>query len=189
MKYKTGATKDGKLMALEAELISDAGGHIYLSPWVLLYSTVNATGPYDITHVKVDACTVLTNNTFCSANRGFGAPQVCFAYESQMDEVARRLNLSPLEIRKKNYLRTGDALATGRILEHSVETEATAEKALKALGKPSLPRSSTEKIGQGMASGMMSYGRMVFLHDTARSFVSIEMDGSVTVKCGVQDIG
>ena len=189
MKYKTGATKDGKLMALEAELISDAGGHIFLSPWVLLYSTVNATGPYDIAHVKVDACTVLTNNTYCSANRGFGAPQVCFAYESQMDEVAQQLNLSPLEIRKKNYLHTGNALATGRILEHSVETEATAEKALKALGKPSLPGSPTEKIGQGMASGMMSYGRMVFLHDTARSFVSIEMDGSVTVKCGVQDIG
>ena len=48
MRYKTGATKDGKLMAMEAELISDAGGHIYLSPWVLLYSTVDATGPYDI---------------------------------------------------------------------------------------------------------------------------------------------
>ena len=189
MQYKTGATKDGKLVAMQAELISDAGGHVYLSPWVLLYSTVNATGPYDITHVKVDTHTVLTNNTFSSANRGFGAPQPCFAYESQLDEIAEHLKMTPLEIRKKNYLHTGDALATGRVLEHSVETEQTAEKALEALGAPTKPRSPNEKIGQGIASSMMSYGRMTFLHDTSRSYVSLDMDGSVTVKCGVQDIG
>jgi CO/xanthine dehydrogenase Mo-binding subunit len=189
MKYKTGATKDGKLVAMEAELISDAGGYVFLSPWVLLYSTVKATGPYDITHVRVDSHAVLTNNTFSSANRGFGAPQPCFAYESQLDEIAKQLNLSPLEIRKKNYLHTGDSLATGRVLEHSVETEQTAEKAMEALGPPSQPGSPSEKIGQGMASSMMSYGRMTFLHDTSRSYVSLELDGSVTVKCGVQDIG
>lgn len=189
MRYKTAATKDGKLTALEVELISDAGAHIYLSPWVLLYSTVMATGPYDITHVKIDSHTVLTNNTFCSANRGFGAPQVCFAYECQMDEVARQLKLTPLEMRKKNYLKKGDALATGRVLEYAVETEQTAEKALAALGKPCQPESPTEKIGRGIASGMQSYGRMVFLHDTSRSYVSAELDGSIVVRCGVQDIG
>jgi CO/xanthine dehydrogenase Mo-binding subunit len=183
MKYKTG------VVAMEAELISDAGGYVFLSPWVLLYSTVKATGPYDITHVRVDSHAVLTNNTFSSANRGFGAPQPCFAYESQLDEIAKQLNLSPLEIRKKNYLHTGDSLATGRVLEHAVETEQTAEKALEALGSPSQPGSPSEKIGQGMASSMMSYGRMTFLHDTSRSYVSLELDGSVTVKCGVQDIG
>ena len=189
MKYKTGATKDGKLMALEAELISDAGGYVYLSPWVLLYSTVTATGPYDIPHVRVDTYTVLTNNTFTSANRGFGAPQACFAYESQMDELARRLNVSPLEVRKKNYLKKGEALATGRILDHYVAFPETAEKALEALGEPFQPGSPNERIGRGIASGMTSYGRMVFLHDTSRSYVSMEMDGSVTVRCGVQDIG
>jgi CO/xanthine dehydrogenase Mo-binding subunit len=189
MKYRTGATMDGKLMALEAELISDAGAYVYLSPWVLLYSTVNATGPYDIPHVEVDAYTVLTNNTFGSANRGFGVPQVCFAYESQMDEVARRVNLAPLEIRKKNYLRKGKALATGQVLDHYVAFPETSEEALAGLGEPSQSASSAQKIGRGIASGMMSYGRMVFLHDTSRSYVSIEMDGSVTIKCGVQDIG
>ncbi|MDP6395630.1 MAG: xanthine dehydrogenase family protein molybdopterin-binding subunit [Desulfobacterales bacterium] len=189
MRYKTGATKDGKLVAMEAELISDAGGYVYLSPWVLLYSTVQATGPYDIAHVRVDTHTVLTNNTFCSANRGFGGPQPCFAYESQLDELAKQLNLSPLEIRKRNYLHTGDAMATGRVLEHRVETEQTAEKVLEALGPPSKPKSPPEKIGRGVASSMTSYGRMMFLHDTSRSFVSLDLDGSVTVRCGVQDIG
>ena len=89
MEYKTGAQKNGQLTALEARIISDAGAYVYLSPWVLLYSMVDATGPYRIPHVKVDGYTVLTNNTFTSANRGFGAPQVCFAYESQMEELAK----------------------------------------------------------------------------------------------------
>jgi CO/xanthine dehydrogenase Mo-binding subunit len=189
MHYKTGATKDGKLVAMESTLISDAGGYVYLSPWVLLYSTVNAPGPYDITHVKVDTHTVLTNNTFTSANRGFGANQPCFAYESQLDELAKKLKMSPLEIRRKNYLHTGDALASGRILEHAVETEQTAIKALEALGEPTKPRKPSERIGQGIASCMSSYGRMTFLHDTSRSFVSVELDGTVTVRCGVQDLG
>ena len=189
MKYRTGATKEGKLMAMEAEIVSDAGAYVYLSPWVLLYSTVGATGPYEIPHVKVDSQTVLTNNTFSSAFRGFGVPQVCFAYESQMDELARRLNLSPLEIRKKNYLKKGKALATGRVLDHHVAFPETAEKAIAALGEKSKPNSPNIKIGQGIASAMTSYGRMVFLHDTSRSYVSIEMDGSVTVRCGVQDLG
>jgi CO/xanthine dehydrogenase Mo-binding subunit len=189
MRYKTGATNDGKLVAMEAELISDAGGYVFLSPWVLLYSTVNAPGPYDITHVKVDTHTVLTNNTFTSANRGFGANQPCFACESQLNEVAKKLNMSPLELRRKNYLHTGDALASGRVLEHAVETENTALKALEALGEPAKPRHSSERIGQGMASCMSSYGRMTFLHDTSRSFVSVELDGTATVRCGVQDLG
>ncbi len=189
MHYKTGATKDGKLVAMEAELISDAGAYVYLSPWVLLYSTVNAPGPYDITNVKVDTHTVLTNNTFASANRGFGANQPCFAYESQLDELANKLNMSPLEIRRKNYLHTGETLATGRVLEHAVETEQTAIKAFEALGEPTKPRKPSERIGQGIASCMSSYGRMTFLHDTSRSFVSVELDGTATVRCGVQDLG
>ena len=189
MKYKTGATKDGKLVALEAELISDAGAYVYLSPWVLLYSTVNAPGPYDITHVNVDTHTVLTNNTFTSANRGFGANQPCFAYECQLDELANKLGMSSLEIRKKNYLHQGEALATGRVLENAVETEATAMKVKAVLGDPTEPRRPYEKIGQGIASCMSSYGRMCFLHDTSRSYVSVDLDGSATVRCGVQDLG
>lgn len=189
MHYKTGATKDGKLVAQETKLISDAGAYIYLSPWVLLYATVNAPGPYDVANVKVDTHTVLTNNTFNSANRGFGANQPCFACECQLNELAKKLGMSPLAIRKKNYLHKGDSIATGRVLDNAVETEATAEKVVAALGEPTRPRHAYEKIGQGFASCMSSYGRMCFLHDTSRSYVSVELDGSVTVRCGVQDLG
>jgi CO/xanthine dehydrogenase Mo-binding subunit len=188
LEYKTGAKKDGRLTALKARIVSDAGAYVYLSPWVLLYSMVTAAGPYRIPHVRVDGCTVLTNNIFTSANRGFGAPQVCFAYESQMDEIARRLGLDPLTLRQMNFLQKGEAIATGQVLEHEAAVSETAEKALAALGEKS-PSKGRVKIGRGIASGMMSYGRMVFLHDTSRSFVSLDLDGSVTVRAGVQDIG
>jgi CO/xanthine dehydrogenase Mo-binding subunit len=188
MIYKTGAKKDGRLTALQARLVSDAGAYVYLSPWVLLYSMVDAAGPYRIPHAKIDGYTVLTNNTFTSANRGFGAPQVCFAYESQMDELARRLEMDPKQIRIKNYLEKGEALATGQILQHHVALEETTERALEALGEKT-PSPGKVRIGQGVASGMTSYGRMIFLHDTSRSHLSIEMDGSVTIRAGVQDIG
>ncbi len=188
MEYQTGAKHDGRLVALKAKLVSDAGAYVYLSPWVLLYSMVDAAGPYRIPHVRIDGYTVLTNNTFTSANRGFGAPQVCFAYESQMDELARRLQMDPAEIRKVNYLTKGEPLATGQVLNHAVSLQETTDRTLQAFGEK--PASTGPiKIGRGIASGMTSYGRMIFLHDTSRSYVSIEMDGSVIIRAGVQDIG
>jgi CO/xanthine dehydrogenase Mo-binding subunit len=188
MEYKTGVKKDGELTALEARIVSDAGAYVYLSPWVLLYSMVNATGPYRIPHVKLDGYTVMTNSIYSSANRGFGAPQVCFAYESQMDELAQKLGMDRLEIRRMNYLKRGEALATGQVLDHYVALPETTEKAFHALGGKTEARSSV-KIGRGIASGMMSYGRMMFLHDTSRSYVSLELDGSATIRTGIQDIG
>jgi CO/xanthine dehydrogenase Mo-binding subunit len=189
MRYKTGATRDGKLVALDAEIVSDAGGYPFLSPWVLLYSVVMATGPYVVPNVKVDAVSALTNNTFTSAYRGFGAPQVCFAYESQMDELAEKLGLTPLEFRMRNYMHTGDELGTGYALESAVLTDETARRAWEALGEPTQPRSPDEVIGRGIASGMQSYGRLVYLHDSSRAYVGFELDGTVVVRSGVQDIG
>ena len=189
MRYKTGATKDGKLVAMGAEIVSDAGGYPFLSPWVLLYSVVMATGPYIVPNVRVDAVSALTNNTFTSAYRGFGAPQVCFAYESQMDALAEKLGLTPLEFRMRNYLHTGDELGTGYALESAVLTDQTAERAWEALGEPTQPRSPDEVIGRGIASGMQSYGRLVYLHDSSRAYVGFELDGTVVVRSGVQDLG
>ncbi len=187
--YKTGAKKDGTIVAQEVSMISDAGAYVYLSPWILLYSTVKAIGPYKCENVKIDSQTAMTNNTFASANRGFGGVQVCFCYERQLDEVAKALNMDRLAIRRKNYLHEGDALPTGRVLDHAVETEATAIKAVEMLGEKTVSDKPNILIGQGYASGMLSYGRMVYLHDSSKSYVSVELDGSVIVRCGVQDIG
>lgn len=190
MKYKVGARKDGKLVALDAELISDAGAYPYLSPWVTLYATVNAAGPYCIPNVRVKSYCVLTNNTFTSANRGFGAPQPNVAYETLMDEFAERLNIDPLEIRRINCLTTGKALSTtGQIFKTHVALPEVAEKAWTALGESGECPDENKEIGRGLAIGLMSYGRMTFLHDSSRSYVKLESDGSVLIRSGIPDLG
>ena len=134
MRYKHGARRDGTLVALEVELISDAGAYAYLSPLTLLYGMVHAAGPYRIPHVKVDGVSVLTNNPPTSAFRGFGSAQPAFAYESQMDELARALGLDPLAFRERNYLGKGERLASGQELETAVWLPETARRAWDALG-------------------------------------------------------
>ena len=188
MRYKTGARKDGTLVALEAEVVSDAGAYVYLSPWVLIYSTVHSTGPYLIPNVKVDARSVLTNNIMSSAFRGFGGMQMVVAYEAQMDELAVRLGMDPLELRKKNFLKTGDVTASYQEITSQVRLEECARRALEALGEKS-PGSARKKVGRGFACCWQSYGRMTYLHDTSSCWVNLEMDGSAVVRTGIPDLG
>jgi len=118
--YKTGATRDGRLVALEARIIGDAGAYASWSTNILRKAAVHATGPYEIPNVQIDSFAVLTNNPYTGAMRGFGAAQPVLAYESQMDLLAQRLGLSPWEIRMRNLLRVGSATATGQVLTGSV---------------------------------------------------------------------
>jgi len=104
IKAKWGAKKDGRIVAAECELISDAGPYAYTSTKVLGNATLMCTGPYEIPNVKVDAYTVLTNNVPAGAFRGFGGPQGAFAAELQMDKLAEALGLDPITIRQRNLL-------------------------------------------------------------------------------------
>lgn len=186
--HRTGVKKNGLITASKIDQISDSGAYPYLSPYVLLYSTVMAPGPYRIDNLQVDAISVATNNPFTSAFRGFGGPQACFAYEGQMDEIARALGLDPLEVRRINYLRTGDCNGTGQVIESAVWLEETATRAMNALGDKT-PDHGAIKVGQGFASYFQSYGRITWLHDTSQAWVGLEMDGTVTVRAGVPDLG
>ncbi|HAX40282.1 MAG TPA: xanthine dehydrogenase [Clostridiales bacterium] len=189
--YKTGATKDGKLMAQEVSIVMDSGSYTYLTPWVQMYSTHAAAGPYVIPNVHVESVSVATNNTFASANRGFGGPQVNFGYERQMDLLAEKLGLSPVEIRLRNIMHNGDKLPTGFIPQGHIALEELIHKvdaALNATPKQErLP--DGRKVGRGIAIGHMTYGRMTFLHDSSRVSVRLELDGSVTLRAGVPDLG
>ncbi len=189
MRYKHGARRDGTLVAVEIALISDAGAYAYLSPLTLLYGMVHAAGPYRIPHVKVDGVSVLTNNPPTSAFRGFGSAQPAFAYESQMDELARTLGLDPLTVRERNYLGKGERLASGQELETAVWLPETARRAWDALGPPRAPSGPGKRVGRGVASALTSYGRIVWLHDWASAWVELQMDGTVLVRSGVPDIG
>jgi len=189
MKFKTGATKDGKLVAMEATLIQDAGARVQLSPWILMYSTIHSTGPYEIPNVKVDGHAALTNNVPTSAFRGFGAMQVAWGYEPQMDKLAAKLGMDPLEFRKKNYFKKGSITGNFQEIPSEVLLPEAMDKAWKALGKRKESLSPTKKIGRGIACGWMSYGRMTYLHDIASVWTGLETDGSAVVRCGIPDLG
>jgi len=186
--HRTGVKKSGRITAAEIEMISNSGAYPYLSPYVLLYATATSCGPYRVDNLKVDSVSVATNNPFTSAFRGFGAAQAAVAYEQQMDEIARALGMDPLEVRRVNYMKTGDRNATGQQIQSAVWLEETATRALAALGEKT-PDHGAIKVGQGFASYMQSYGRITWFHDTSRAWVGVELDGSVVIRCGVPDLG
>ncbi|MBI3361946.1 MAG: molybdopterin-dependent oxidoreductase, partial [Chloroflexi bacterium] len=102
IKMKTGAKKDGALVAHEVEIWGDAGAYASLSNHVMLRATTHAAGPYEVPNVLVNTYAMYTNNVPSGAFRGFGVTQSAFAMESQMDMLAEKLGLSPLDIRRKN---------------------------------------------------------------------------------------
>jgi CO/xanthine dehydrogenase Mo-binding subunit len=186
--HRTGVKEDGRITAAEIEMIANAGAYPYLSPYVSLYATVTANGPYKVDNLKVDTKAVATNNPFTSAFRGFGAAQAAVAYEQQMDEVAKALGMDPLAFRRMNYLETGDRNALGQEIESAVWLEEEATRALAALGEKETDDGPV-KVGRGFATTMQSYGRIMWFHDTSRSWVGIEQDGTVVVRCGAPDVG
>jgi CO/xanthine dehydrogenase Mo-binding subunit len=186
--HRTGVTKNGKITALKVSITADAGAYVFLSPYVLLYGTVAAPGPYRVDNLWIDAEAVATNNMYTSAFRGFGAVQACVAHEQQMDEIADLLGIDRIELRRRNYLHTGDQTATGFAIESAVWCDDCMDQAWAALGQRS-PDEGPIKIGRGVAAYQQSYGRITWLHDTSEAWVGIEMDGTVVVRSGVTDIG
>lgn len=110
IRAKWGATKDGKLTAAETTFIADGGAYMYTTNKVLGNSTITQTGPYVIPNVRSDVYGVYTNNVPSAAFRGFGAPQALFMAELQMEKLAEKLGLDPVEFRLRNVLRDGDEL-------------------------------------------------------------------------------
>lgn len=188
LRYRTGATRAGDLTAVEAELISDSGAYAALSPWVLLYSLVTATGPYRVPHVAVEAVTVYTNNPVASAYRTFGSIQTCLAYESQMDAVATALGLDPLAVRERNFLVRGDALATGQVLETEPLLAESMRSAWAALG-PARAGHGAVRVARGLAASITPYGRMCWTRDSASAWIGMELDGTAVVRCAAPDVG
>jgi CO/xanthine dehydrogenase Mo-binding subunit len=110
---KTGVSKEGKLVARDCQVYMDTGAYADAGPRVTQKAGYRALGPYRIPHAKVEAYGVYTNTVPAGAFRGFGALQVTWAYESQMDMIAERLGIDPLELRFKNLLKKGDLYTVG----------------------------------------------------------------------------
>ncbi len=199
IRYRTGAKRDGTLTAVEIEFFYNAGAYQTLSSAVLWRGLVHAAGPYRVPNVKVDAYSVATNTVPCGAFRGFGSPQVIFAHESQMDELARRLGFDPLEIRLRNALRVGDETATGQVLTESVGLLEAIERArelarweeLKEEVEEFNRRERFRRRGLGVSTVMygVGMGAKAPLLEKAGAYLKLEADGSLTVAVGNTEMG
>jgi CO/xanthine dehydrogenase Mo-binding subunit len=123
IRHRTGVKRDGRLTASEIDFVLDGGAYVTLTPVVLSRGAIHALGPYRCDNVRITARAVATNTPPNGAFRGFGAPQVSFAYEMQMENIAAELGIDPLELRRINMLREGDFTATGQRLTLSVGSE------------------------------------------------------------------
>ena len=154
VRYRSGVTAHGDLIAQEVEILMDGGAYCTLSPVVLSRGTLHAGGPYRCPNVRIHSRVVATNTPPNGAFRGFGAPQTQFAAEMQVNRVAEALGMSPLEIRRRWVYRPGDVTPTGQVLRTSVAGEEVLERAAEASEyervRERTARARAERAGSGL---------------------------------------
>ncbi len=202
--YKWGCKGDGRIAAMEIKIIADGGAYTSMSPFVTWRSVVQAAGPYHCENIKTDVYAAFTNNNFTGAMRGFGSPQVNFAIESMMDELAERTARSPLEIRLLNGFETGSVTASGQKLKHKVSLKQVLKEAAKKSGfeekwnvnremekDDGIPDDGKRNVRRGV--GLSCAYRGVALGaegvDAASAVVYVQPDGSLSIASGIIDMG
>lgn len=188
--YKVGVSKEGKLLAMEINIVADGGAYASMSPFVTWRSVVQATGPYICPNVKTDVYAFYTNNTYTGAFRGFGSPQIIFANESLMDEIAKELGMSGEELRRKNFLHKGAITATGQTLNHEVSLVQAMEAVKEELNKTPLINDNPRYVrGRGFATSLRGVALGAEGVDATGAVVNLLEDGSVIVSTGVAENG
>ncbi|MFY9608283.1 MAG: xanthine dehydrogenase family protein molybdopterin-binding subunit [Blastocatellia bacterium] len=202
IRHRTGVTSDGRLVASEIDIVLDGGAYVTLTPVVLSRGAIHALGPYRCDNVRITARAVATNTPPNGAFRGFGAPQVAFASEMQMEKIAATLGIDPLELRRVNMLREGDITATGQRLATSVGSEDVLNAAVERSGyvsKRNEARLHNEHAGS-LRSQRRGVGLSFFFHGAgftgsgearmkAQAGVEITADGRARVLAGSTEIG
>ncbi len=189
IKAKWGATKDGKLVAAEMELVADGGAYMYTTNKVLGNATITCTGPYFIPNVKVDTYGVYTNNVPSAAFRGFGAPQALWMAELQMDQLAACLGLDPVDFRLRNALREGDTLCVGTPAPGKVSIVECIEAARDRFAwtastpKPAAGAEETLARGRGFACGFKNVGFSFGYQEN--SWARLELHGKTSIENAV----
>jgi CO/xanthine dehydrogenase Mo-binding subunit len=185
-RIKSGVTKDGRVVARECEVWWNGGAYADIGPRVTQKSGFTAPGPYDIEHAAIDSYALYTNLPPAGALRGFGIPQLVWAYESHTDMIARELGIDPIEFRRKNILREGRPQATGTLMR-----DAAIDRVLERLEvlmdwNQSFDRGSgVVRKGRGVAIGF----KACISNTTSLAAVSVNADGSCTVYCSTVDMG
>jgi CO/xanthine dehydrogenase Mo-binding subunit len=183
IRAKWGATKEGKVVAIENELIGDGGAYMYTSNKVLGNSTITSTGAYNIPNVKTDVYGVYTNNVPGAAFRGFGAPQALFMAEMQMNKLAEKLGMDPVEFRLKNALKDGDPMGVGTPSPSPVTVIPCIEAARDKIGwkkeKKDNKNSSHIKRGVGFAAGFKNVGFSFGYQENCWAKIEIHGNGEI----------
>ncbi len=179
-RFQTAASADGILLAMRASFVFDTGAYLGYGAGTALIATMLASSPYNIEHVDLEARLVYTNKQVAGPVRAPGGPQATTAKELHIDEIARRLSIDPLELRRKNLWRDGDVTATGQRLE-KVSARETLDRAAQAIGWGSaLP--ADEGIGLSCSWWFSSCSK-------AQATVTIKPDGAVHVASGNPEVG
>ena len=135
MRYEHGADRDGRLVFVRARIVLDGGAYASSSTAVCSNAACFAAGPYDVPNARLDAYVTYTNNPPCGAMRGFGAVQVAFAHEAQMDKLAAALGMDPVDLRIKNAMRAGSRMPTGQVVPEPAPVAELLER-LRAMPMP-----------------------------------------------------
>src|SRR5436853_7051081 len=154
-RIKSGVTRDGRISARECEVWWNGGAYADIGPRVAQKSGFTAAGPYDIDNVAIDSFEIYTNRPPAGAFRGFGMPQLVWAYECHADLIARELGIDPLEFRRRNLLRDGRPHATGTIMRDA-GTAAVLERLAPMIGwgQPLERSDGARRRGRGIAMGL-----------------------------------
>ncbi len=204
-RYKHGATRDGRLVAVEIEGIADAGAYASTSIPVLSNAVTFMAGPYRIPNARIDGYAVYTNNAVTMAMRGFGATQPPMGYEQQMDRLAEALGMDPVEFRLKNMLAEGEETVLGNRMPPGTGMRETLVAAAKAAGwreegghwvRPEVgpPSAPHKRRGIGLASALKNVCYSLGFDDKSSADVELTLDEAgqiarVTVGIGATEVG
>ena len=190
----TAATREGRLLAVKARAIADAGPYHNATHEVMNKFGEFIGGPYSVQNLEVETIAVRTNNPIGGAFRGFGAPQAAFVYESQMDDLARKLEIDPLELRLLNGVETGTKMYTGVVVREGQAMKASLRKAAEKIGWEKRDQCERQpaphlRRGWGMATILKGSGMGRGLGDHAGVVLEMHSDGSVVLLSGAADMG
>jgi CO/xanthine dehydrogenase Mo-binding subunit len=185
-RIKSGVDRDGRVTARECEVWWNGGAFADIGPRVTQKSGFTAPGPYDIDNVKIDSYEIYTNMPPTGAMRGFGIPQLVWAYESHTDIIARELAIDPVEFRRRNILREGRPHATGTKMHGAAIDKVLDAVADELKWSVDFTRGAGKvRRGRGIALGI----KAVISPTASVAIVNISADGSVTVSMNTVDMG
>jgi CO/xanthine dehydrogenase Mo-binding subunit len=187
IKLRTGVTADGEIVAKECELWWNGGAYADISPRLIKNGGYASTGPYRVPHVKVNSHAVYTNRPPAGAFRGYGVAQAAWAFETQMDMIAERLGLDPVEFRRRNLLHKGDTYATGEVMD-DVAFHTLLDHTAQAIGWGNHAQGPNPRL-KARGKGIAVILKGTITPSTSTAMLRLNADGSCAVLASTVEMG